>query len=217
MLEAEASWIGARLSELPTETLSPCLNMGSSDRRFREQTQPYIDREVFAPLRARGVEVVHCDRKTADGVDYVGDVFADPDLARLVALRPRLVICSNMHEHVVDPAELSRRCLGLLPVGGHLVVTVPHSYPFHADPIDTMYRPDLDQLCALHPGTATVARSLVAGGSYGDSLRAAPRRLLGDLLELPRVWRKTGGPAAWRMCWLRRPYVVSCVVLRKCA
>lgn len=217
MLEQEASWIGEQLSALPTSALSPCINLGSSDRRFREIRQPYIDRQVFAPLRARGVEVVHCDRKDADGVDYVGDVFVDPDLARLAALRPQLVICSNVHEHVVDPADLSRRCLAVLPVGGHLLVTVPHSYPFHSDPIDTMFRPDLDQLCALHPGTAVVERSLVVAGTYGDSLRAAPRRVFGDLLELPRVWLKTGGPAAWRMCWMRRPYVVGCVLLRKCA
>ena len=28
-----------------------------------------------------------------------------------------------------------------MPAGGYLVVSVPHSYPFHADPIDTLFRP----------------------------------------------------------------------------
>jgi len=217
MLEQEAEWIGERLSVLATAALSPCINLGSSDRRFRERTQPYIDARVFAPLCTRGVEVVHCDRKTADGVDHVGDIFDDADLARLTALRPRLVICSNVHEHVADPAELGRRCLAMLPVGGHLLVTVPHSYPFHRDPIDTMYRPDPAELCALHLGTEVVEEALVVAGTYGDSLRRAPLRVFGDLLEAVTVWRSTGALTQWRMRWLRRPYSVSCVLLRKSA
>jgi len=36
-----------------------------------------------------------------------------------------------------------------LPADGYLVVSVPHSYPFHADPIDTLFRPAPDEVVTM--------------------------------------------------------------------
>lgn len=215
MFAQEAAWLADRLNDLPVAAVSPLLNVGSSDRRFREQVQPYIDRVLFAPQVARGVRVVHCDRKPHDGVDLVADIFDADGLARMAAARPQALVCSNVHEHVRDPGELSRRLLGLLPAGGHLLVTVPRSYPYHEDPIDTMYRPTPHELAELHPGTVVVARAEVTAGTYRDSLRAAPGRFFGDLVEqaVTAVRRRT--TADLRLRWWARQYAVSCVVLRK--
>ena len=66
-----------RLAELDPAQRSPLVNVGSSTGEFREVRQPHIDRIVFAPLRAAGVEVVHADVKAAPGVDLVGDLTED--------------------------------------------------------------------------------------------------------------------------------------------
>lgn len=216
MFAQEAAWLAERLHGLPVDAVSPLLNVGSSDRRFRVQVQPYIDGVLFAPQVARGVRVIHCDRKPHDGVDLVADIFEDEGLARMAAAGPRALVCSNVHEHVRDPGELSRRLLGLLPVGGHLLVTVPHSYPYHEDPIDTLYRPSPDELAALHPGTEVVARARVTAGTYRDSLRADPWRLFGDLVEQAGTLARGRAPMdALRLRWWSRVYAVSCVLLRK--
>lgn len=206
-----------RLDALPVAAISPLLNVGSSDLHFRTHVQPYIDRVLFAPQVARGVRVVHCDRKPHDGVDLVSDIFDDAGLARMAASAPHALVCSNVHEHVADPGELSRRLLALLPAGGYLLVTVPHSYPYHEDPIDTMYRPDTAELAALHPGTELVASARVTAGTYRDSLAADPRRFFGDLVEQAGTLFRRRTTAGLRLRWWSRQYAVSCVLLRKLA
>src|SRR5215468_8593569 len=115
MMRCDARWLGCTLAGLSSEELSPLLNLGASTRHFREVEQPYIAELVFRPLEARGVCIIHCDLKAADGVDIVGNVFDDEDFARLKAVQPRAVICTHMFEHVLDRAELSRGLLALLP------------------------------------------------------------------------------------------------------
>lgn len=215
MFAQEASWLGDRLSGLNVTDVSPLLNVGSSDRRFRERVQPYIEGVVFGPQRARGVRVVHCDRKRQDGVDLVADVFDAEGVKRMAAVGARTVVCSNVHEHVRDPGDLSRRLIALVPAGGHLLVTAPHSYPYHADPIDTMYRPDVDELAALFPGADVVARARVTAGTYRDSLRAAPARVFGDGVEMALALLRGRSFADLRVRWWDRAYAVSCVLLRK--
>lgn len=215
MFAQEATWLAGHLEALPIAAVSPLLNVGSSDRRFREQVQPYIDGVVFGPQAARGVRVIHCDVKPHDGVDLVADIFTAEGLARMRDAGARAVVCSNVHEHVREPAELSRRLLELVPAGGHLLVTVPHSYPYHADPIDTMFRPSTTELAALFPGTEVLAEARVTAGTYRDSLRAEPGRFLGDLVEQIGTMVRRRTTADLRLRWLRRDYAVSCVVLRK--
>ncbi len=215
MFAQEAAWLADQLGALPAASVSPLLNVGSSDRRFREQVQPYIDRVLFAPQVARGVRVLHCDRKPHDGVDLVADVFTDEGQAQMAAAGARALVCSNVHEHVRDPGELSRRLLALVPAGGYLLVTVPHSYPYHEDPIDTMYRPDVEALAGLFPGTEVVAAARVTAGTYRDSLRADPGRFFGDLVEQVGTAVRRRSLADLRLRWWSRDYAVSCVLLRK--
>lgn len=59
MLRTEARWLRRELARLSVEQLSPVLSIGSGDEAFRAETQPWIAEEVFDPLVARGVEVVH--------------------------------------------------------------------------------------------------------------------------------------------------------------
>lgn len=74
MLRLEAEWLGERMARIPDNDLFPLLDLGSSTLEYRTQTQPYIERNIFAPLRARGGIVYHLDVKPEPGVDVVGNL-----------------------------------------------------------------------------------------------------------------------------------------------
>ena len=49
----------------------------------------------------------------------------------------RCVLLSNLLEHVQDREKLASSCEEIVGTGGLILATVPSSYPYHADPIDT--------------------------------------------------------------------------------
>jgi hypothetical protein len=217
MLEAEASWLRRALTAYPVERLSPLLNLGSSDLHFRETVQPWIEREVFAPLRQRGVAVTHVDQRDGPGIDLRMDL-ADPgDLTRLRQHAARAVLCCNLLEHVTRPEVLAGNCLELLDSGGLVFVTVPFNYPYHRDPIDTMYRPSPEKLANLFPD-ARVREGLIlnAGISYRDELRRRPALLLRHLARLPMPvpfapWRRSMA----KLLSMNAQYRITCAVFEK--
>jgi hypothetical protein len=106
----------------------------------------------------------------------------------------------------------------LVRPGGIIVVTVPRSYPHHADPIDTLYRPTPEEAAALFPHSSLVAAEIIdVGLSYRDEVRRRPWLLLRHLLRLPAPFL---GLAKWRNSmvkpyWLFHNYRVSAAVLRR--
>lgn len=223
MRVSEAQAISAALATFPDEALDPCLNVGSSTGHFREVEQPHIDRHIFAPLRERGVRVIHADIKAAPGVDLVGDVYDPAFKAEVAAIAPRLLICSNLLEHLLDREGFLGFCRDVLAPGGHILVTVPCSYPYHLDPIDTMYRPTPAELEALFPGYTVEWSEEVFDTTYAAELRRMPATELVNLLASAAIkgpWLlltdRTRFKARYhRFLWLFRPYSVSCVLARK--
>ncbi|HJU19547.1 MAG TPA: methyltransferase domain-containing protein [Stellaceae bacterium] len=194
------------------------MNLGSSDTRFREERQPWIAAELFRPLAARGVKVVHVDLRAAPGVDVRADLTDPADVPRLRALRPKALLCCNLLEHVREPARLARCALDLIDTGGLVFVTVPFSYPHHADPIDTMYRPSPEEVARLFAGARLCEGAILDSGlSYRDEVRARPWLLLRHLARLPlpflslRRWRRSMA----KLYWLAAPYRITCAVLEK--
>lgn len=218
MFEVEARWIERQLTGFAREELSPLLNVGSSTREFRERTQPWIAGSLLNPLSRRGVEIAHLDTRAGDGIDIRADLLDDGDFARVRLRRYRALLCCNILEHVVDPNELARRCAALVAPGGIIVVTVPHSYPRHADPIDTLYRPGPGEAASLFPGTLTMAAEILdSGESYRDEVRRRPWLLLRHLARLPAPFL---GLERWRSSmrkpyWLFHNYLVTALVLRR--
>ena len=217
MRTQEAAWIGERLRSLGNARV--VLNLGSGTRHFRVVSKPYIDREIFEPLARRGARIVHADLKAGEGIDISGDVFDPAVQSRLRALRADAILACNILEHL--PRDVRGRfgevLDSLLAPGGALVITVPYSYPYHADPIDTLYRPSPQELCAGFPGYQVLEARTIESESYGDEFVAGgPRRMARKLVRLlipfpPKRWFSH----AHRMLWLFRPYVLSAVVLRK--
>ena len=77
MFKQEAAWIAARLAAIDAANLGTIANVGSSSHQFRTERQPWVDAELFAPLRERSVPVVHVDLKKEEGVDLIADILSD--------------------------------------------------------------------------------------------------------------------------------------------
>ena len=218
MFDIESQWVGDRLAAYPAPQISPLLNVGSSTAEFRERAQPWTERNIFAPLSERGVEIVHLDARAGAGIDIRADLLNEADFARIGFGRYRALLCCNILEHVRDPGEFARRCVELVAPGGVIVVTVPRSYPRHGDPIDTLYRPSPGEAASLFPGTSVVAsETLDIGESYLDAVRKSPWILLRHLARLPfpfvdfEKWRAS----MQKPYWLFHNYQVSAAVLRR--
>lgn len=218
MQEVEAKWIERQLRAFPADSLSPVLDIGSQTLHFRTEEKPFIHNDLFAPLMARGVTIIHSDLQAGEGIDITANLLEEDGFNQIKATAPRTVFCNNVLEHVLDPAEFANRCFALLPPGGRLVITVPKSYPHHRDPIDTMFRPSPAEIAELISAPHQILVSeVIATGSYRDNLKRRPWIIYRQLLRLPfpflgwTKWKRSMKKFYW-MIW---PYRQSCVVIQK--
>jgi SAM-dependent methyltransferase len=214
----EAAWIGERLAKLNAATV---LELGSSTRLFRTKTQPHIDLLIHAPLRAKGIRIIHSDLKPDVDIAIVGDIYSDDVQSKLREVDAEAVICCNMFEHVVDRARLASICDEILRPGGHLIVSVPFSYPYHSDPIDTYFRPTPKEIASMFPTYTLIDSAIVRSTTFGQDLAADPTFLAKAVVLrsywLCKLWlpRSAYANLNHRLLWLFRSYRISCVVLRR--
>ena len=222
MLIEEAKWLGENFCALEQECF-PMVNIGSSTKEFRSQIQPHIDEFIFNPLRKQGKKVLHTDIKDADGVDLVGDLNDGKFIEQIKTLGVKSVLCSNLLEHVVSPQSICRQLENMLEPGGLIIVTVPYQYPYHKDPIDTKFRPSIDELCRLFSNSTLIRGEIVTSpGSQAKTLWSKFRH--GDFLSVFNIVKRwilpLHGLSEWRkarvdMFSLLKPYQVTCVVLKR--
>jgi SAM-dependent methyltransferase len=217
MFEAEAATLCEIL--LGQENVSPLLNLGSSTGAFRRVTKPHIDARLFEPLRQAGVTIVHCDLKPGQGVDVSGDILDPAISGRLKASGFKCVLISNLLEHVRDRDAVVAACEEIVGPGGLILATVPSSFPYHADPMDTGYRPSPEELAGAFARSRVLLAEELIGETYADQLRArgipawreAARTLLWLLISFARPRSARARLHRWR--WYRRPYRVSIVLV----
>lgn len=220
MRPEEAETLAHWVRELGLAPGSTCLNIGSSTGEFREQAQPHIAERFIRPLEREGIRFVHCDMKAAEGVDEVGDILDPAFRARLREYDASLLVCSNLLEHLTDPQSFANACAELVKEGGYGLFSVPLSYPYHPDPIDTMLRLTPKQLAAMIPGWAVVRSDEIEAGNYWRDLRASGEGLSRLIRQIGRVALPFYRPHQWRanasrLSWLGRTYRVSMVLLSK--
>ena len=156
------------------------------------------------------------------GVDVAGDL-ADPVfLDSLTALETQAVICCNVLEHLADRQPLLKAFGTLVAPGSVLVLTVPRGFPYHADPIDTMYRPSVAEVAADLPGFRLVTGDEVPCGTLWRYLRDAPDARTSVVAGLrnavhrprgPRDPEQQSGPSAVR--YFIRPTSVTCAIFER--
>ena len=218
MLAAEA----ARLCEilLGEESISPLLNLGCSTRVFREIEKPDVERSLFEPLRRSGVSILHSDAKIADGVDVSGAVL-DPNVQRAMQARKfRCILLANLLEHVPDRQAVAAAAEDIVAANGLILATVPRSYPYHADPIDTYYRPSPSELAGLFRRSKVILAEEISGPTFRAELRGSgtsvPRQLAATLKAflLSPLRPRSFASRAHRWFWYSQPYRVSVALLQ---
>lgn len=127
------------------------------------------------------------------------------------------MFCSNLLEHVLNREEICQTLLSIIPEGGYIFVSCPYRYPYHEDPIDTMFRPGIEELAALFPGAHLVYGEIVTGDSEWSSLMRNPMKLVKTFVRLlmpfykPKRWLEV----ASRVPWFFKRFQVTYLVLRK--
>lgn len=159
MFREESIWIKEILKEADLSSVNVVLDIGSSTMQFRTQAQPHIDENVFRPLRERNISVRYLDKKNKKGVDYVCDV--ESINAKGIGRKFDLVICCSLLEHVQQPKKVSLILMDLVREDGFLLITVPKSYRYHPDPIDTMFRPSMKKLISMFPGMKVIRKNVL--------------------------------------------------------
>lgn len=229
MLLEEAQWVGAKLNSL-FHSGQVVLNLGSSTLKSRTELQPHMTKFIFEPLQVQGVQVLHADIIEDEGVDLVGD-FTDPEfIATLKSQKFDGVLCCNLLEHLENRQLLIDSLTAIVPARGVLLITVPKQYPYHLDPIDTMYRPSPAELSALFPefeilhAEIVLARrqikkngTLVYHKNYFEQLKEDPKLFLRLLLRCLLPFYKF---SIWKISVndllnMFKPFSATCMVLKK--
>lgn len=218
MLIEESIWIRNTINQYLNNNHFPLLNIGSSTQHFREVVQPHIYQQVFAPLKQENKTVIHLDMKMDAGVDLIGDLSEESFRDSLKHNNINSVLCSNLLEHLADPKPICNSILQLLQSGGLIIVTVPYDFPFHEDPIDTGFRPNIEDLHTYFPGTKIIhAKIVTSQDSYANDLLANKKYLtimLGRLL-LPfykaHQWKRILND----FINARKKYSATCILLEK--
>jgi hypothetical protein len=218
VFQAEA--VRLRRILLDLQGVSPLLNLGSSTRHFREVIKPHIEKELFRPLREAGVKVVHSDLKEDEGVDIAGDIL-DPELRRrLKEMGFKSILLSNLLEHVTNREAVAAACEEIVGSGGCILATVPSSCPYHADPIDTYYRPSPAELANLFGRSEPLLLEEVEGLTYAEDLKRRGLTAGGELMRTI-LWAliffvrpRSAAARLHRWFWFSRPRRVALALLR---
>jgi hypothetical protein len=145
MLIKEAKKINEYIETFLKDKKGIAINIGSSTADYIDIYQPYIRNFVLKPL-SLNFKVLNVDIKDQEGVDLVAD-FTTLDGQKSVAkLNGNLYLISNLLEHIPDYKLGIKSIIKLLNTGDILILSGPKSFPYHADPIDNMFRPNLEEL-----------------------------------------------------------------------
>lgn len=198
MYTETAAWIRTTLAGLELSEGARIADIGSSTLNYRTIEQPHVDRDVFAPLRGRGFEIVHSDVKKAEGVDVVFDVTdRSRTAAEVIGSDFDLVIAIGLFQVVQDWRWAIRVVSSLARPGGYVLVESPHVYRRVFDPDDSFWRPSPDELAREFQ--AAVPFEVVSKGSL---------RIDGEYLYRGLVSRPSWTPLAGRW-WVPLPGVTE--------
>jgi hypothetical protein len=223
MLIKEAKWFSKRILGIDPSNLFPMLNVGSSSSYTRKISQPWIDKYIFEPIRRKHQSVLHLDMLGAPGVDIVGDLSDSHFLEKLSKINVKSVLCTNLLEHISNIAEVCKILTFLIPVNGYIFVSTPYKYPYHADPIDNLFRPTVQELSSLFPHTRLIHGETVLCGTELDYLSI--RRFFANNKRIPssytvsnkKKWTEIPKTIIKRIPWLFKHFQATCLVLQKCS
>jgi hypothetical protein len=191
------------------------INLGSGNVEQLKKTKPWVSKNIFDVFKKQNAKILHIDAEDFPGVDIVQDLSKANSLSFCDKLKgSRLFILANVLEHIPKKAhaEFLKKIYSKMKTKDGLIITVPYDYPYHADPIDTMYRPPPNDLKRLLPLT-WLAGEIVTAGSYREEFRRMNtlkkiRKLLKPLwiLQKPKKWLENH-----RLFYLFKKYQITIV------
>jgi len=209
----EASVIGDYLTLISFDV---CVNLGAGEVRQHALKKPWLDQFIYHPLKTRGIDIIHVDFAKYDEIDLVLDLTNTSSQYALKSISGRkcFLLC-NVIEHI--PEHLRKQTIGNLLEAmepeDHLVVSVPKHYPYHADPIDSLYRPSARDLSAMLPINISLMKEVAAGNFYRE-IKTMPlgkriRKLAKPLWPFQSLDKYRGNLS--RLRFLFRDYVITIV------
>ena len=217
----ESLFIRNALIEIPQiDFPKTCINLGSGNVNQIRIRKPWVFQNIFDFLYARGCKTIHADMTDWDNVDRVIDLTDSKSLEFCANLPcPKVFVLANVLEHVPRNfhSRISASIYEQMAGGDYLIITVPHAYPFHPDPIDTMYRPTDDELKKVIP-LRWLETAIVTAGSYVNDLAGMkPLKVVRKTLKPLWPFRR---PKKYlsdlhRLTFLFRPYRIAIAIGRK--
>jgi hypothetical protein len=169
MLVNEAKWINQAINKYLKDVFGTVINLGSSSMDFIEYNQPYIERLVIEPLTRR-FNLINVDIKNDKNVNLVADFLTEQGQIVIKEFNAKVILVSNLLEHIPNPLEGINSLKQLVESDSYLILTGPKSFPYHADPIDNMFRPDLVEVESLFEKDFEIIElSLVRNGTVFNS------------------------------------------------
>ena len=149
------------------------------------------------------------------GVDIVGDITNSATIDILAGSSFKSIFCMNLLEHVEEPLVIVEAMQQLLKPGGLAFVSVPYRFPYHPDPIDTLFRPDPSELSHLFKSFSIIQASIVPCGTLcGQLFDLVHYRPMSAFQVLFKRMKERATTSFPMKIWLR-PLFETCVVLRK--
>lgn len=167
MLKNEAVWLGTKIKE-HLNAGDVLIHVGSSTLDFRKNFQPWIWENVDLVCQQAGIRVINIDCKRGPGIDLVGDLMDVRFRTNLQGLGAKAILCANLLEHVTDRRELAAALVEMLRSRGLLFFSGPHAFPFHADPIDNLFRPTIDEAIAEFRALRPLEIKVIDCGPFSD-------------------------------------------------
>ncbi len=232
MLLEEAKWLGRELQSIALNLQNAkLLNVGSGTAVKTDDVQSHQSEYILRPLKEKLVETINTDIEAGEGVDLVGDLTDKAFLDSLEKKKFNIVTCNNLLEHIETIKPICDSFQTIVAPNGFLIVSVPYRYPYHPDPIDTMFRPAVKDLERLIYGFELVKGEIVSGTrnvkypngevkqerNYFQTLMNdkayAFRLLIRSLLPFYKFsnWWNT----VRYLPYMFSPYKVTCVILKK--
>ena len=161
-------------------------------------------------------KVIHIDCQAYDGINIVSNLI-DPSTYKKINKKrgKKIFFLCNVLEHVYakDRKKILNNIYQCMNSKDGLIISVPYDYPYHADPIDTLYRPSAKAL-SMEIRIRWKNKIIIKSGFFFDEFKRMPllkkmRRLLKPLWILQK-------PSSYihnfhKLFYLFKPYKISIV------
>ena len=191
------------------------INLGSGNVEQLKKTKPWVSKNVFDLFKKQKAKILHVDAENFPGVDIVQDLSQPNSLSFCDKLKgSKLFILANVLEHIPKKAhtEFLKRIYSKMKPNDGLIITVPYDYPYHADPIDTMYRPSPNEVEKLLPLKWQEGEIVTAGSYKEEFMRMNTLKKIRKILKPFWIFQK---PNKWlenhRLFYLFKKYQMTIV------